>query len=265
MARPSGRGGASVTLASGAAMPLVGLGTWRLTGRDTYRAVRAAFDVGCRLVDTATMYGNEKQIGAAIRDSGLARDELFITTKLPAENAGTERETIDASLAALGLDYVDLWLVHWPPPARLLVRTWERLLALRDDGLATDVGVSNYSIGQVDRLLADTGAGPAVNQVPWAPSQFDRQLLRETRERGVVLEGYSPFKGTNLRDRVLVDVARRHNVSVPQVIVRWHVQHEIVVIPKSKSPNRIEQNFDVWSFTLSNDEMTLLDHLGEQS
>ncbi len=252
---------ASVTLSSGAAMPLVGFGTWRLTGRDTYRAVRAAFDVGYRLIDTATMYGNEAQIGAAIRDSEIARSELFITTKLPPENSGRERATIEASLAALGLDRVDLWLVHWPPPERALVRTWEHVLAVREDGLATNVGVSNYSIGQIDRLIAATSEAPAVNQIPWAPTRFDAELLRATRDRGVVLEGYSPFKNTNLRAPALADIARRHGVSSTQVIVRWHVQHEIVVIPKSASPDRIAQNFDVWDFELSDEDIHALDDL----
>jgi 2,5-diketo-D-gluconate reductase A len=243
-------------------MPLVGFGTWRLTGRDAYRGVRAALEAGYRLIDTATMYGNEAEIGAAIRDSGIARDELFVTTKLPAERAGRARETIEASGAALGLDQIDLWLVHWPPPARSLVRTWERVLAARDDGLAASVGVSNYSIQQIDRLVAATGEAPAVNQVPWAPSRYDGELLRATRERDVVLEGYSPFKNTNLRAAALLDIARRHGVSSAQVIVRWHVQHEIVVIPKSSKPDRVAQNFDVWRFELSDEEMRTLDDFG---
>jgi diketogulonate reductase-like aldo/keto reductase len=251
----------SVTLVSGAAMPLVGFGTWRLSGRAASRAVRAALDVGYRLIDTATMYGNESEIGAAIRDSGVARDELFVTTKLPAENAARERATLEASLAALGLEHVDLWLVHWPPTDRVLVRTWEHVLAVRDDGLTRDVGVSNYSIEQIDRLIAATGDAPAVNQIPWAPADFDGELLRALGERGVVVEGYSPFKHTNLRDPVLADIARRHDVTPTQVIVRWHVQHEIVVIPKSSKADRIAQNFDVWSFDLVDDEMRMLDDL----
>ncbi|MGH8978932.1 MAG: aldo/keto reductase [Acidimicrobiia bacterium] len=253
---------ASVTLPSGAPMPLVGFGTWRLSGRDSYRAVRSALDAGYRLIDTATMYGNESEIGAAIRDSGIARESLFVTTKLPAEDAGRERATIDASLAALGLDRVDLWLVHWPPAERVLVRTWEHLLAVRDDGLTTDVGVSNYNIEQIDRLIAATDEAPAVNQIPWAPAGFDGELLRALRERSVVLEGYSPFKHSNLKDRALVEIARRHGVSSAQVIVRWHVQHEIVVIPKSAKPDRIAANFDVWDFGLAPDEMRVLDDLG---
>jgi diketogulonate reductase-like aldo/keto reductase len=252
---------ATVTLSSGTAMPLVGFGTWQLRGRATYEAVRVALDTGYRLIDTATMYGNEAQIGAAIADGGIGRDELFVTTKLPPENAGHERETIDASLGALGLESVDLWLVHWPPADRVLVRTWERVLAARDEGLATSVGVSNFSVAQIDRLITATGAAPAVNQVPWAPSRYDARFVGAMRERGVVIEGYSPFKNTNLRDRTLREIADRHDVTATQVIVRWHVQHEIVVIPKSAKPDRIAQNFDVWGFELSDDELRAIDHL----
>jgi diketogulonate reductase-like aldo/keto reductase len=254
---------AAVKLSSGTAMPLVGFGTWQLTGRAAYRAVRSALATGYRLVDTATMYRNESQIGAAVRESGLARKELFLTTKLPAENAGRERATIEASLEALGVDQVDLWLVHWPPSERLLVRTWEQVLTVRDDGLAVSVGVSNYSVGQIDKIIAATGEAPAVNQVSWAPSRFDRGFLKAMRERGIVLEGYSPFKNTKLRAPALTDIARRHGVSSAQVIVRWHVQHEIVVIPKSAKPDRIAQNFDVWGFELADNEMHTLDGLGQ--
>jgi 2,5-diketo-D-gluconate reductase A len=248
-----------VKLSSGAAMPLVGFGTWRLSGRAAYRAVRAALEAGYRHVDTATMYGNEAEIGAALRDSGIARSEVFVTTKLPPENAGRERATIDASLDALGIDRVDLWLVHWPPSKRVLVRTWEQMLATRDAGLAASVGVSNFGIAQIDRLVATTGEAPAVNQIPWAPSRFDEGLLEAHRGRGIALEGYSPFKQTNLKARPLVEIARRHGVSVPQVVVRWHVQHEVVVIPKSSSPDRIATNYDVWRFELSSDDMRTID------
>ena len=249
-------------LSNGATMPLVGLGTWDLGGASGYRAVRAALDAGYRLIDTATMYGNEREIGRAIRDSGFPRRELFVTTKLPPGNAGRERETIDASLAALGLEQVDLWLVHWPPPDRLLVATWEQFLAVRNDGLAAAVGVSNHSIGQIDRLVAATGEAPAVNQIPWAPARFDETLLSASRERGVVIEGYSPFKNTNLEDPTLVAVADRHGVTPAQVVVRWHVQHQVVVIPKSASAERQAQNLDVAGFELSDAEMQRLDRLG---
>lgn len=254
--------GRSVTLASGATMPLLGFGTWRLTGRKAYRAVRSALDAGYRLIDTATMYDNEKQVGRAIRDSGIAREQLFITTKLPPSNAGKERATIEASLAALAVDHVDLWLVHWPPGGRVGARTWEQFLTMRDDGYATSVGVSNYSIGQIDQLIAATGEAPAVNQVPWAPPLFDIDLLTASRERGVALEGYSPLKRTDLAAPELVATADRHGVSPARVVLRWHVQHQVVAIPKSASPQRITENLDVFGFELSEPEMRTLDRLG---
>jgi diketogulonate reductase-like aldo/keto reductase len=242
-------------------MPVVGFGTWQITGADAYRAVRVALDAGYPLLDTATMYGNEAEIGRAIHDSGAARDRLFVTTKLPPEDAGRERQTIEASLSALRLDHVDLWLVHWPPADRMLVPIWERLLAIRDAGLASAVGVSNYSIEQIDRLVAETGQAPSVNQIPWAPSLFDADLLAASRERGVVVEGYSAFKNTDLAGDRLVAIADRHGVSTAQVVVRWHVQHRVVVIPKSVSPTRIADNLDVFGFELSDAEMGTLDGL----
>jgi 2,5-diketo-D-gluconate reductase A len=243
-------------------MPLVGFGTWQLHGTAAYRAVRTALDVGYRLIDTATMYRNETQVGRAICDSGIGREDLFITTKLAPGNAGQEQRTIEASLRALGLDHVDLWLVHWSPGARALVPTWEGFLAVRDAGLVTNVGVSNYSIAQIDRLVDATGEVPAVNQIPWAPSLFDPELLAASRERGVVVEGYSPFKNTNLKDRALEAIAKNHGVSTAQVVVRWHVQHEVVAIPKSASAERIAQNFDVFGFELSPADMRQLDDFG---
>ena len=255
-------GDRSVTLASGARMPLIGFGTWRLTGRKAYRAVRTALDAGYRLIDTATMYENEKEVGRALRDSGVPRDRLFVTTKLHPSDAGRERATIESSLAALGLDHVDLWLVHWPPDDRVGTRTWEQFLAARDADLATSVGVSNYGIDQIDRLVAATGEAPAVNQVPWAPPLFDADLLAASRQRGVALEGYSPFKRTDLADPALVAVADRHGVSPAQVVLRWHVQHRVVAIPKSGTPRRIADNLDVFGFELSEADMRMLDGLG---
>jgi diketogulonate reductase-like aldo/keto reductase len=239
-------------------MPLVGLGTWQLTGTAGYRAVRAALDAGYRLIDTATMYGNEREIGRAINDSNIARHELFVTTKLVPGDAGRERQAIQASLTALGLEHVDLWLVHWPPSEGVLVRAWEQFLALRDDGLAAAVGVSNHSIGEIDRLITATGEAPAVNQIPWSPARFDAGLLDASRRRGIVIEGYSPFKNTNLRDPALTAIAERHGVTPAQVVVRWHLQHQVVVIPKSASADRQAQNLDVFGFELSEAEMQTL-------
>jgi diketogulonate reductase-like aldo/keto reductase len=247
-----------VTLTSGVVMPLVGFGTWQLRGSQAYQAVRTALEAGYRHIDTATMYRNEKETGRAIRDSGLDRTDVFITTKLPGEGAGRERATLAASLRALGTDRVDLWLVHWPPRGASPA-VWRELLALRDEGLASAVGVSNYSIAQIDELTEATGEAPAVNQIPWSPSQHDQKELAAMRERDVVVEGYSPLKGTSLRSPVLAEIAARHGVTPAQVVLRWHVEHQITVIPKSADPGRIAANIDLFGFSLDASEMASID------
>ena len=167
----------TVALPGEVAMPLVGLGSWQLRGRRAYDAVSFALEVGYRHVDTATVYGNEAEVGRALRGSGLPRQDVFLTTKLPPGSAGRERETLAASLRALGTDYVDLWLVHWPPGDRARPQTWRELLAIRDQGLARAVGVSNYSTSQLDELIDATGQAPAVNQIPWSPPRHDLRRL----------------------------------------------------------------------------------------
>jgi len=251
----------AVRLRDGVSMPLLGFGTWQATGRRGYAAVLEALRVGYRHLDTATFYGNETEVGRAVRDSGVPRDEVFVTTKMPPGRAGRERQTLAESLRQLGMDRVDLWLVHWPPGDRARLGTWREFLALRDEGLARSVGVSNYSIRQIDELTEATGAAPAVNQIPWSPFQYDAGLLAAHRERGVVVEGYSPFKGSDLRHRVLAGIAPAHGVTPAQVVLRWHVQHEVVVIPKSVTPARIKENFDVLGFELTAEEMAAIDGL----
>lgn len=250
----------AVLLPGGVSMPVLGLGTWQATGPDCYRAVRHALSVGYRHIDTATMYRNEADVGRAVRDSGVGREEVFITTKLPPQRAGRERRTLEASLDALGTDHVDLWLIHWPP-GRSGVDVWERLLEARREGLARAVGVSNYDTAQIDALVAATGEAPAVNQVPWSPSDHDPALLAEHRDRGVVVEGYSPFKGTDLHHPVLTEIAATHGRTAAQVVLRWHLQHGIVAIPKSVTPERIESNLDVFDFALSEREVARIDRM----
>ena len=251
-----------VDLGRGVTMPMVGFGTWRLRGQRAYAAVRYALETGYRHLDTATMYQNEAEVGRAVRDSGLDRRDVFITTKLPPGNAGRERPTIDASLRALGTGYVDLWLVHWPP--RRSASVWEQFLMLRDEGLARAVGVSNYDVAGIDELIRASGERPAVNQIPWSLPGHDPKLLAAMRERGVVVEGYSSLKGTNLRDQTLVRIAERHRVSPAQIVLRWHLQHGIPVIPKSAQPERIASNFALFGFSLSADEMRQLDGLSRR-
>lgn len=251
----------TIPLAGGGALPLVGLGTWEMSGKACYRAVRHALDLGYRHLDTATIYRNERDVGRAVLDSGVPREDVFVTTKVPPGDAGRERRTLEASLRALGLDHVDLWLVHWPPGGETTVRMWKQLLALRDDGLARAVGVSNFGVAQLDEIERATGEAPAVNQIRWGPALFDPAKLEEHRRRGVVLEGYSPFKSTDLGVPVLAEVAGRHGVTPAQVVVRWHVDHGVVVIPKSATPERIAANFDVFGFSLDDEERRRIDAL----
>jgi 2,5-diketo-D-gluconate reductase A len=250
----------SADLGNGVSMPMVGLGTWQLRGRQGYDAVRYALQAGYRHLDTATIYRNEEEVGQAVLDSGLARDEVFITTKLPMDNAGRERATLEASLKALGTSYVDLWLVHRPPPGSL-VPVWREFLALRAEGLCRAVGVSNASVAHVDEITKATGEPPAVNQVPWSPSRHDPDALAEFRSRGVVVEGYSPLKDTRLDNPALASVAAAHGVTPAQVVLRWHLEHGIVVIPKSGRDDRIEANFAVTGFSLSPEEVARIDRL----
>jgi diketogulonate reductase-like aldo/keto reductase len=240
-------------------MPLLGLGTWQAGGREAYDAVRAALDVGYRHIDTATMYGNEDQVGRALVDSGVPRGEVFITTKLPPGRADAPRPTLEASLDALGLDYLDLWLIHWPPSGSARPDVWARLLEAQAEGLARAVGVSNYSLEQIDELEAASSRLPAVNQIEWSPSLYDPETVRGHRERGVQLEGYSPLKTMHLGDTRLVRIAEAHGVTPAQVVIRWHIEHRVVVIPKSSRPERIASNADVFGFSLSREELAELD------
>jgi 2,5-diketo-D-gluconate reductase A len=257
-------GGGVVTLAGGGRMPLIGLGTWQMNGAPGYNAVRRALELGYRHIDTAPMYLNEAVIGRAVRDSGVPRPEIFITTKLPPARAGHARRTLDESLHDLGTEYVDLWLVHWPPRDRAAPETWREFLAAREEGLARAVGVSNYSTAQIDELIAATGQAPEVNQIRWGPTLFDARRLTDSRERRVALEGYSPFKTTNLRAPVLTEIASTHGVTAAQVVLRWHIEHGIVAIPKSVKPERIATNLDVFGFTLSAEEVARIDGMSSR-
>ena len=251
----------AVDLGGGVAIPMVGFGTWQMRGQLAYEATRHALQAGYRHIDTATMYRNEEQVGRAIADSGLDRADVFVTTKLPPGNAGRARATMAESLKALRTDYVDLWLVHWPPRGRNLVPLWRDFLAARDEGLARAVGVSNYGLREIDDLIDATGERPAVNQISWSPSRYDAALLAAHAERGVAVEGYSPLKGTRLRDRTLAEIAVKYGVTPAQVVLRWHLEIGVIVIPKSARPERIEQNLDLFSFSLTPEEVARISRL----
>jgi len=250
-----------VTLAGSVAMPMVGFGTWPMRGHKAREAVLNALRAGYRHVDTATMYANEDEVGHAWRDSGLPRQEVFLTSKLRARDAGREREVLSGTLLALGTDYLDLWLVHWPPRGKSSVSAWRELLALRDEGLARAVGVSNYSLPLIDELIEATGEAPAVNQIHWNPRRYDPGLLNGLRQRGVAVEGYSPLKDTNLDDPVLTEIAWAHAVTPAQVVLRWHLEHGVAVIAKSADPKRIVTNLRLFGFSLDPEEVARVDAL----
>ncbi len=251
----------AVTL-EGGRMPLLGFGTWQLKGGAATTAVAAALEAGYRHLDTATVYDNEGEVGRGLRQSGVARGEVFVTTKCPPHRVGKERETLERSLEMLGTDHVDLWLVHWTAKGDDNLRLWTAFVDAREAGLARDIGVSNFGVDLIDRVAAETGATPVVNQIEWSPLLFDRKVLEEHRARKVVVEGYSALKGGTLGHPTIRDIAERRERTPAQVIVRWHLQHGVVVIPKSGDPERIRANADVAGFFLSDDEMASLDALG---
>jgi 2,5-diketo-D-gluconate reductase A len=253
----------SATLRSGARMPLLGFGTWQITGPTATTAVRTALDAGYRHLDTATVYRNESEVGTGLAESAVPRDDVFVTTKCPPRNTGRAVETLRRSLDGLRTDHVDLWLVHWPGGEGADLDLWQELLQARAEGLTRDVGVSNYSLDQLDELTKETGETPAVNQVEWSPYLFDAATLEAHRQRGVVLEGYSGLRGGTLGDPVVTAIAERLGRTPAQVIVRWHLQHEVVVIPKSREADRVRSNADVAGFELSVEDMAALDALGQ--
>lgn len=255
----------TVTLPGGVQMPVLGLGVWQTgVGAETQAAVRAAIEAGYRLVDTARVYQNEADVGAAIRQSGVARDRIFVTTKLWNSDHGYDRtlRACDQSLARLGLEQVDLYLVHWPAPGRR--ETWRAMEQLLADGKARAIGVSNYTVRHLDELLAGCRTAPAVNQVEFNPFLHQRELLAFCRAHQVQLEAYGPLvRGHRLDHPVIARVAARHGRTPAQVLVRWAIEHELVAIPKSARPDRIRENADVFGFALDAADLEALDGLDE--
>ncbi len=244
-------------------MPLAGFGTWKVKGHSAREAILAALAAGYRHVDTATMYGNEDEVGKALRESGIDRSEVFLTTKIRPSDGGRAPAVLQASLRALGTDYLDLWLIHWPPARAADSRKlWHELVGFQAAGQVRDIGVSNYDLDQLDDLTAESGHTPAVNQVHWSPARYDPAIVAGHQQRGVALEGYSPLRDTNLDDPVLTKIAAAHAMTPAQVVLRWHLEHGITVIPKSADPERIKANIDLFRFSLTPDEVASIDALG---
>jgi 2,5-diketo-D-gluconate reductase A len=243
-------------------MPLLGFGTWQIKGTEAADATAAALEAGYRHLDTATVYRNEGQVGEGLERSGVARGDVFVTTKCPPNHAGDAVDTLRRSLGLLGTDYVDLWLIHWPGDGSQ-IGLWRSFVEAREQGLARDIGVSNFDVGMLDEITSDTGVTPAVNQIEWSPLLFDATVLEAHRERGITLEGYSALRGGTLDHPVIVSIADRLGRTPAQVIIRWHLQHGVVVIPKSRQTERIRSNADVAGFELSSDDMAAMDGLGD--
>jgi diketogulonate reductase-like aldo/keto reductase len=267
--------GTRLALNDGNAIPQLGFGVWQIRGgKSCEAAVLAALETGYRHIDTASVYGNEESVGAAIRASGIPRAEVFVTTKLWNSDQRDPERALDKSLSKLKMDYVDLYLIHYPVPQRR--QSWRRLEGLRPSGKSRSIGVSNFTIRHLTELLADEGTVPAVNQVEFHPYLFQRDLLDFCRSKGILIEAYSPLThGLRLRDPKLAAVAQNYSVpgaraaggparkSPAQILIRWALQHGLVVIPKSADQRRLAENADVFDFEISPDDMRRLDSFNE--
>ncbi|HEY8373857.1 MAG TPA: aldo/keto reductase [Pseudonocardiaceae bacterium] len=253
----------NIRLNNGVQMPQLGFGVWQVPDDQATEAVSTALEAGYRSIDTAAIYGNEEGVGRAIASSGLPREELFVTTKLWNSDQGYDStlRAFDASLARLGLDYVDLYLIHWPVPSRdRYVDTWRAFEKLLSDGRVRAIGVSNFHIPHLQRLLDETGTVPVINQIELHPGLQQDELRAFHAEHGIATEAWSPLAqgGEVLRNPVITEIAARHGRTPAQVVLRWHLQLGNVVIPKSVTPSRIRENIDVFGFELSQDDMTAI-------
>ncbi|MGW0931698.1 aldo/keto reductase [Streptomyces sp. NPDC002644] len=252
----------TVTLNNGVTVPQLGFGVFQVPDEETTAAVTAALEAGYRSIDTAAIYGNEAGVGKALAASGIAREELFVTTKLWNTDQGYDAtlRAFDESLAKLGLDHVDLYLIHWPTPARdLYLDTWRAFERLAADGRIRAAGVSNFQPAHLRRLLDHSSLVPAVNQVELHPGLQQAELRAVHAELGIATEAWSPLaQGAVLEDEAVVTLARRYDRSPAQIVLRWHLQLGNIVIPKSVTPARIAENIDVLGFTLTEEEMASL-------
>jgi 2,5-diketo-D-gluconate reductase A len=247
-------------LADGAEMPVLGLGVWQTPdGQECEQAVRWALELGCRHIDTAQAYGNEASVGRALRDSGVPREEVFITTKFFPRREDPLYE-VEQSLERLGVEQVDLYIIHWP--GRGPTWAWPGMEEAQRRGYARSIGVSNFSIAEIDELLGVATARPVVNQVQFSAFEYRRGLLEACAEREIAIVGYSSLgTGRHLDDRTVAEIAERVGRSAAQVLLRWCLQRDVMVIPKSTHRERIEENAALFDFVLSDEDMAALDAL----
>lgn len=253
------------TLNDGVKMPWLGLGVWKTKeGEEVIQSVKSAIATGYRMIDTAAIYGNEEGVGQAIRESGVSRDELFITTKVWNDDQGYEKtlQAFETSRKKLGLEVVDLYLVHWPGRDKYL-ETWKALIHLQKEGLVRSIGVSNFQIRHLKHIIEETGVVPVVNQVELHPLLSQKELLAYARENNIVLEAWSPLMQGNLDHPVLAQIAEKYGKTTAQVILRWDIQNGVIVIPKSIKEHRIRENANIFDFELSSEDMAAIDGLNE--
>jgi 2,5-diketo-D-gluconate reductase A len=262
MATPVNAEARTRALADGNEIPLLGLGVWQVdAGEEAENSVRWALELGYRHIDTAQAYGNEESVGRGLRDSGVAREEVFITTKFFPVNEDPEAEA-EKSLERLGVDHVDLYIIHWPQGGPTWA--WPGMQRAHEAGYARSIGVSNFNVDELEAVMAAADIPPVVNQVQFSPFKYRRALLEACEQRDVVLEAYSPLgTGRNLDDRTVKEVAERNGRTAAQVLLRWGVQRGIPEIPKSTKRERIEENMQIFDFELSDEDMAALDALDE--
>ena len=250
-----------ITLNDGNTIPQLGFGTFQIDPKDTVEAVSKALEIGYRHIDTAQMYGNEAEVGEAIRNSGIDREEIFVTSKLNNSNHEPDdaRESLDKTLSDLGLDYVDLFLIHWPLPTQYngdFVSTWQTMEEFKNDGRSKSIGVSNFQPDHLDTLASETDTVPAINQIEVHPYFANDDVRAYDQEHDIATEAWSPIaQGEVLDDSTLNEIAEKVGKTVAQVVLRWHIQRGDIVFPKSVTPERIQENFELFDFELDSDDM----------
>lgn len=259
--RPASAGDV-LRLRSGNSIPVMGLGTWKLTD-DTSTAVRKAIELGYRMIDTSGDYGTQPGIREALKQTDVPRHQLYIVTKV--EETDDAFEAAKRNVGELGLDQVDLLLIHRPPESGAGEELWKGLIRAREEGLTRDIGVSNYSIELIERLIADSGEAPVVNQIEWSPFGHSTKLKRFADDNDIRLEAYSPLtRGERLNDPLLADLAHRHGKTPAQILIRWNLQSGVIPLPKSSTDRHRQDNLDVFDFMLARDEMERLDRANER-